>query len=396
MESQFMRFTGKKALIATCDFPYPANHGGRVDTWWRIKLLCELGFMIDLVATVREQPLPEDVAHVSNYVRNIYICHRRRRLTDALTLTPWQIKSRYRLKSIQLSDSYDMVLLDGHYVYSILGNPTLRASTRILRVHNNESVYFKELAGSVRNGWKKIYYLAESGKFLLLESKLRKQVKNMMFISKDEFEESVSRYPELNSILVPPALPTNDLRKAPLTSRNVLLLGSLFMANNQEAVQWYIQNVHPLLSGLDGYQLIVAGNSGGGKLNWLHDLVDDKDNIEVVDTPPQTEPLYERSGAFVNPMLHGAGVKLKTIEAIQNGLPVVSTPVGNQGTGLEHGRDILVTDDPRQFALYIERLLLSKGHARAMVETAQQALMKKYNQKEALRNYLIPLVEEGK
>jgi glycosyltransferase involved in cell wall biosynthesis len=340
---------------------------------------------------VKEEPLADDIAQVNTFVRNVHICRRRRRLTDALALTPWQIKSRHRLKNIRLPNSYDIVSLEGHYVYPILGNPTLQAPTRILRLQNNESVYFKELARSVRNPWKKIYFFAESGKFLLMESKLRKQVKNMMFISKDEFEESVSRYPEMNSILLPPALPTNDFRKAPLTSRNVLLLGSLFMTNNQEAVRWYIQNVHPLLSGLDGYHLIVAGNSRGEELSWLNRLADNNDNIEVVDTPPQTEPLYERSSAFVNPMLHGAGVKLKTIEAIQNGLPVVSTSVGNQGTGLEHERDILVTDDPRLFAEYVERLLLSGG-GRTMVNTAQQTLRKTYNQKEALRDYLIPLV----
>jgi glycosyltransferase involved in cell wall biosynthesis len=334
MELLFVRFSDTKVLIVASDFPYPPNHGGRVDVWWRIRLLHKMGFTLDLVATVKEDPLPEDVTQVHNFVRNIQICHRRRRLTDALAITPWQVKSRDRLREIPLRDTYDIVLLEGHYVYAVLDNPTLRAKIRVLRIHNNESVYFKELAAAMKGHWKGLYFRAESKKFQRMEPKLHKQVQNMLFISRDEFLDSTKHHPELNSIFMPPAIPVDRFRRAPLNSRQALLLGSLFMENNKEAVHWYIQCVHPLLSHLDGYRLVVAGNSRGQSLSWLSQLAEKFDNIVVVDTPTSTERLYEESSVMVNPMLHGAGVKLKTIEAIQYGLPVVSTRVGNEGRGL--------------------------------------------------------------
>ena len=69
-------------------------------------------------------------------------------------------------------------------------------------------------------------------------------------------------------------------------------------------------------------------------------------------------PYLERASVFVNPLRLGAGTSLKLIEAMAMGKAAVSTTVGCQGLRVTPGKDILVADDPDQFAKNI--LLLFK------------------------------------
>ena len=175
---------------------------------------------------------------------------------------------------------------------------------------------------------------------------------------------------------------------------NVIFVGSFFMVNNIEGIQWYLEKVHPLLNDIENYKLILAGNSKNEDISWLYKACAQFDNVDIYDSPTDLGPIYDQGAVFVNPMLHGTGVKLKTIQAVQNSLPVVSTTVGNQGTGLIPERDILVANDPKLYASHIRTLLNDKEYARKLVEAGQKTLIVHYNQETILKNYLESLLED--
>ncbi|MCK4856406.1 MAG: glycosyltransferase family 4 protein, partial [candidate division Zixibacteria bacterium] len=260
--------------------------------------------------------------------------------------------------------------------------------------HNQESTYFHELADTVKPGFRKLYYLVEALKFKRLESILAGQLNNLMFISSDELKVFTAAYAGRNCVFLPPAIDVREMSRVSLDSRTVLLVSSLFMPNNQEAVRWYVKQVHPQFCDIEDYQLIVAGNSRGQNLDWLTSLTGRYQNITVIDSPKELMPLYQQSRLFINAMHHGAGVKLKAVEAIKNGLPVVSTTVGNQGTGLVAGRDILIADDSRQFARQVRTLLLDRERCETLVTAAQEFVAHYYNQEEILREFLGPLLAD--
>jgi glycosyltransferase involved in cell wall biosynthesis len=372
-------------LVVCNDFPYPADHGGRVDTWGRILALAELGWTIDLLVCGKHEPTEPDRRAVKAWVNDIKLCERKSSPIDLLMPEPLQVRSRNALKRVRLDREYDYVLLEGDYVYPVLDNPFIRAERAILRVHNDESAYFKSLARSTDHILHKLYYSLESLKFAGLQRKLESRIDKYLFISSKEHDRFARRHPGAASLFLPPPLTRETFARSGFETRHVVFIGSFFMPNNREGIRWYLEQVHPKLLDVPGYRFVVAGNSRGKGVDWLNGY--DLDKVDVHDTPESLDDIYESGYLFVNPMRNGAGVKLKTIEAIQNGLPVVSTTVGCEGTGLQNGSHIRVEDEPDAFCRAVKDLLSDPAAAESLLEASQQFIRDRYNHKEALRAY---------
>jgi polysaccharide biosynthesis protein PslH len=377
----------KSILVVSSDFPFPANHGGRVDIWNRIQVLKRMGLKVDLICTVSEEPNNENIEYVKKFVNNIFISKRDSSLLNLVSFYPFQMKSRKNLMAYSNKlDKYDFVLLESEYVYPIIMNRRY-SKKYILRVHNDEAKYLKSLFRSTNNHFRKIYYFLEFIKFNIVNKEIKKKINNFIFISNDEFKEFKNKYPSSNSAFLPTDVNINQMKSKRNTSKKVLFIGSLFMVNNQEGIIWYLNNVHPKLNDIDKYELLIAGNSRGEDISWLKTLIDGLKNVKFYDSPEDLDFLYEESSVFINPMLNGAGVKLKTIEALKNGLPVVSTRIGAEGTGLEHGKNILISDDSQEFAKMIKVLLESPSLIKELVESGQNLLKEEYNAENNLQKY---------
>ncbi|MFD1188928.1 hypothetical protein, partial [Pontibacter rugosus] len=138
----------KSILVVSPSFPYPSDYGGGVDIWRRIKSLVKLGYKVDLLATVKSQPVKEDIEYVKGILNDVLFVERENKAVYLLSKTPLQVKSRAKLRDISLSNAYDITILEGDYVGMILENKSLHTKHILLRNHNDESKYFKKLAFS--------------------------------------------------------------------------------------------------------------------------------------------------------------------------------------------------------------------------------------------------------
>ena len=88
-------------------------------------------------------------------------------------------------------------------------------------------------------------------------------------------------------------------------------------------------------------------------------------------------------------MLHGAGVKLKTVEAIVNGLPVICFPTGIEGTGLQQGIGNLTAQNADEMRMYFEKLLTgSSMEKQDIVLKGQEFIKKNYDAERLLSDFL--------
>jgi GT2 family glycosyltransferase/glycosyltransferase involved in cell wall biosynthesis len=135
--------------------------------------------------------------------------------------------------------------------------------------------------------------------------------------------------------------------KTPFSKRaNVLFIGSFLHPPNVDAVLFYVNEVHPLvIQRLPQARFYIIGDKAPAELTSLADRT-----IIFTGGVPDVRPYFESVRLSVAPIRYGAGVKGKINQSMGLGVPVVATSVAVEGMSLIDSEDVLVADDPAQFA----------------------------------------------
>jgi glycosyltransferase involved in cell wall biosynthesis len=99
---------------------------------------------------------------------------------------------------------------------------------------------------------------------------------------------------------------------------------------------------------------------------------------------PDLDPLYRSAGIFIVPLRAGSGIRVKILEAMARGVPVVSTTIGIEGLDVTPGEHVLVADEPQEFARAI-RWLLAVPERRSVMAAAARELALAYDWRACLQ-----------
>jgi glycosyltransferase involved in cell wall biosynthesis len=164
---------------------------------------------------------------------------------------------------------------------------------------------------------------------------------------------------------------TRQPSSAPRT--RILYVGSMDYHANIDAVTWFAREVWPLFLAAghapDNSKFTIVGRSPSPEVEALASL----DRIEVTGTVPEVAPFYDQARAVVVPLRVGGGTRLKILEAMAAGVPVISTTLGAEGLDATAGTHYLRADTPQEFlealaALTHERAASIASAARTLVE----------------------------
>jgi len=136
----------------------------------------------------------------------------------------------------------------------------------------------------------------------------------------------------------------------------IAFLGGYKHAPNVEAVQFFVEQVAPLL--LVKAPDIIFYVYGSHLPKSFVDF--NADNIRIVGFVEHLDDLYQQHRVFVAPLLSGAGIKGKVLEALAYGLPTVLSSVAAEGIGLSHNITTLQAETPEQWCEEIIRLYHDK------------------------------------
>jgi glycosyltransferase involved in cell wall biosynthesis len=143
-----------------------------------------------------------------------------------------------------------------------------------------------------------------------------------------------------------------------LNEKNEIKYDVLLIASgnpyNIEGVNWFLKEVYPLLA--KNIKIALAGNI-------CSKVTFDAQNITKLGFVDKVQELYEFSLCTICPLKRGSGMKIKVIESLSYGLPVVSTLKGVDGfSNKDFEGGILVTDDPEVFARNLMNLVNNRGY----------------------------------
>ena len=134
----------------------------------------------------------------------------------------------------------------------------------------------------------------------------------------------------------------------------IMFCGAMDYSPNVDALKWFFEQVYePLINEIPGLKFLVVGRSPGPDIQSYAKLK----GVVVTGGVPDVRPYYRRAWLQIVPLRIGGGTRLKIVESLAIGTPVVSTSIGAQGLELEHGKEILLADDSLSFVTEILKCL---------------------------------------
>ena len=150
-------------------------------------------------------------------------------------------------------------------------------------------------------------------------------------------------------------------------SREVLFMGALAAPFNRDAIEHFARDIYPHLAGLDGIRFTVVGGALPPSLAYFGALR----HVEVAGHARDVSPFLARAACLVVPLRYGGGLRIRILEAMAAGIPVVASPVAIDGMALDPGRHVLVASKPAEYRARIERLFADPAAAAALARFAQ-------------------------
>jgi glycosyltransferase involved in cell wall biosynthesis len=160
----------------------------------------------------------------------------------------------------------------------------------------------------------------------------------------------------------------------PPDGRTVVFFGHLSYFPNVDGVTYFIQEIWPrIVEVRPEARLKIIGGQAPRSLEELT-----RPGIEFAGFVPDLRPHLAAAAAVVVPLRLGGGTRLKIVEAMAMGKPIVSTTLGAEGIEAVPGRDLLVEDQPAAFADAVNQLLADPHLVARLGQSARQLAVQRY------------------
>jgi len=296
-------------------------------------------------------------------------------LRNLLSTLPYAIE-RYRSKAMSraiveksLTGNYDVLVSD--FLVSAVNVPPRLPLPKVLFQHNVEAMIWRRRAETESHLAAKLYFTGQWRRMAAFERRLCRAFDAVIGVSEQDCSVMQREYGIESVAAVPTGVDTDFFRpsgvRSPVSGK-LVFTGSMDWTPNEDAVRFFIKEILPLVQReVPAATLTVVGrNPSGALLN----LVRDDDRIVVTGRVDDVRPFIEEAVCCIVPIRIGGGTRLKIYEGMAMEKPVVSTTVGAEGLPVSDGIDILLADNPKEFAATVVKLLRDENLARAIGEKA--------------------------
>jgi GT2 family glycosyltransferase len=188
-----------------------------------------------------------------------------------------------------------------------------------------------------------------------IELSLLRRSDKSLILSKYEFEILSKTISKDKLYLLPLMLSPLEKISSFFKRKDILFIGGFRHPPNADAVNYFVKEVMPILrKSLPGVNFLIIGSNPTEKVLRLADS-----DIKVLGYVPDISEIFNKVRLSVAPIRYGAGIKGKIGTSLAYGVPVVATSVAAEGMGLENKKNILIADNPLDFANAIVNLYKS-------------------------------------
>lgn len=311
--------------IVAFDVPFPANYGGVIDIYYKIKALHDSGISVILHCfEYGRQPSPE----LTKICKKVYYYHRKTFKNFLYGNVPYIVASRESDELLQnLLLDHNPILFEGLHSTFYLKHPLLKHRFKIVRTHNVEHDYYHHLEMVEKNFFKRYFFKLESEKLKKYQSVL-KHADLICAISPNDTAYFQKKFGK--TLFIPAFHGNTKIETKTGLGDYILYHGNLTVGENHEAAMLLINEVFSKLK----LPLIIAGSNPKKELKQLAanyenvKLIADGDTAQILDliVNAQINLLYTAQDT---------GIKLKLLNALFNGRHCIVNHKMADNTGLE-------------------------------------------------------------
>lgn len=382
-----------RILIICPSLPYPPDRGGSIRIFSFIKRLSQKN-EIEIVSLDSGVTNKQDIVELEKYCKKVYIASKRNqpKVVQLPKILGRFIKGEpFRLKYIESKDlakllykitskgRYDII----QFEFSALAHNIKFLNTKhnpklILSKHNISSLQYYRIYKTEKNVYKKMKLFLTWFPMLSWEPKTARLFDKLIVVS--EMDKILLQFlePMLDVCVVPNGVDTKMHNVYPLDGRkrNVLIVGSMDYEPNADAVKYFYNEIFPYIKRtIPESTLTIVGKNPPIEIQQL----DKKPDVMVRGNVSDVRPYYSEALVSVVPLRAGGGTRLKILESMALGTPVVSTSLGCEGIEVKNRHNILIADNPKDFACKVSELMMSKKLWNEISHNARQLVEEIYD-----------------
>lgn len=345
--------------------PYPLTDGGRKGVFYPLKLLAQRGHSIFLTCFVKEedrvsQNILKDFCTLTTTFKSTHptAIGGLRSLVQKLPYLVTRFHDQRHLEKMLdiIRAGVDLVQIEGiHAAYYGMEIKKRFSVPIVLRHHNlassNLRTYLRWHPNVLMRGFLRLEFL----KLLQYERSVSSLLDRFLMVSPEDEKALLSLAQNTPTVVIPEGVDADYFvpSKSPREPDTILWLGSLQWPPNQDSFFWFYRHIFPLiLREHPGAVLSVVGtNPPATILDLKHP------NLKVLGFVEDIRPEVHKASVCVVPLRAGSGIRIKLLEMFAMGKAVVSTSLGCEGLGVEHGVHLRVADEPQSFAHAVVGLL---------------------------------------
>lgn len=261
------------------------------------------------------------------------------------------------------TSSFDVIQLEGLYLTSYI--PAIRKNSDalvVLRAHNVEHEIWERMEQSEKSVIRKAYFRILAKRIKRYEQQVLNQYDILVPITArdlDRFRIMGNSKPahvcnagvNLDTVTGNGEMQDEQLLS---TTTSLFFIGSLDWIPNQEGLLWFVSKVFPLIHHrFPAVKFHIAGRNAPQSLQKSLNFPGIVFHGEVADA----RVYMAKHQVSIAPCFSGSGMRVKIIESMALGKPVITTTVGAEGLNAVHNDNIIIADDSADFVHHVERLI---------------------------------------
>lgn len=241
--------------------------------------------------------------------------------------------------------------------------------------HNVESALLRRRATLAKQGLVKKYLTLQSRLMQREEVEWCPKAQLNVVVSPDDERQLTNIAPGIRTLLVPNGVDIDYFTPVGTSDRGIVFVGGTTWFPNKDALEYFAGEILPKL----GDPKLLGGVHWVGRAKPEEVELGARDGIALTGYVDDVRPYVNRAACYVVPIRVGGGTRLKILDAWAMGKAVVSTTVGCEGLDATDGWNIIIRDDPAEFAAAVKEILNDEELRRRLGANARATAERNYS-----------------